>query len=111
MWSAMQRPHFTCFLAAAFMTVTPYTPQQFLMLAKDEMSISDKISILKRLSFAFPLDASAKEAREELVNLFLDSNRYEDALEEYRVDHPLTGSGRAIDFKLLEILLRTGRYN
>jgi hypothetical protein len=104
----MQPSRFTCLLAAAFMSITPYTPQQFLTLAKVQISVSDKISILKRLSEAFPLDASAKTAREHLVNLYINTNRYEEALQEYRKDHAEAG---AVDFKLLEMLLRTGRYN
>lgn len=102
---------FTCWLAASFMTVTPYTPQQFLTLAKEQVSVDDKISILKRLSDSFPLDTSASAARENLVNLLINDNRYEEALLLYRKDHPETGAGRAIDFRLLEMLLRTGRYN
>jgi len=111
-------PKFTCLFAASFMTVTPYTPQQFLSLAKEQVSVSDKISTLKRLSDAFPLDNSAKVARENLINLLLNANRYEEALQLYQKDHPDTGlpagrqaPGNAIDFKLLDILLRTGRYN
>jgi hypothetical protein len=103
----MQPSRFTCLLAASFVSITPYTPQQFLALAKDQISVSDKISILKRLSDAFPLDAAAKTAREHLVNLYINTNRFEEALQEYRKDHPAT---RAIDLKLLEMLLRTGRY-
>jgi len=93
------------------MTITPYTPQQFLTLAKEQVSVAEKISILKRLSDSFPLDTFASVARENLVNLLINDNRYEEALLLYRKDHPDTGSGRAIDFKLLEMLLRTGRYN
>jgi len=93
------------------MAVTPYTPQQFLFLAKEQVSVSDKISILKRLSDSFPLDTSAKIARENLINLLLSDNRYEEALQLYQKDHPQTGAGQAINFKLLEMLLRTGRYN
>ena len=102
---------FTCLFAASFMTITPYTPQQFLTLAKTQVSVSEKISILKRLADSFPLDNSAKVAREQLVNLLIDTNRYEEALIEYRKMHPETGAGKAIDFKLLEMLLRTGHYN
>jgi len=97
--------------AASFMVITPYTPQQFLFLAKEQVSVSDKISILKKLSESFPLDNSTKIAKENLVNLLLSDNRYEEALQLYQKDHPETGSGRAINFKLLEMLLRTGRYN
>src|SRR5262245_33355604 len=97
---------FTCVMAASFMTVTPYTPQQFLTLAKERVSVSEKISILKRLSDAFPLDASAKTAHAQLIDLLLSTNRYEEALQEYRQDHPES----ATDFKFLDMLLRTGRY-
>jgi hypothetical protein len=102
---------FTCFLAASFITITPYTPQQFLTLAKTQTAVSEKISILKRLADSFPLDSAARQAHEEMVNLLISTNRYEEALLEYRKDHPAPGAGRAIDFKLLELLLRTGRYS
>src|ERR1017187_1391729 len=102
---------FTCLFAASFMAITPYTPQQFLRLAKERVSVADKISILKRLSDSFPLDNSVKTARADLVNLLISDNRYEEALRLYHKDHPETGSGRSIDFKLMELLLRTGHYN
>jgi hypothetical protein len=103
-------PKFTCLFAASFMTITPYTPQEFLHLAKEQISVSEKISILKRLSDSFPLDSSSKVARENLINLLMNANRYEEALMIYQKDHPETGAGRAVNFKLLEMLLRTGRY-
>jgi hypothetical protein len=93
------------------MTVTPYTPQNFLHLAKNQLAINDKISYLRRLSNSFPLDASAKMARRHLVALLAGSNRFEDALREYQKDHPEPGAGKAIDFKLIDYLLKTGRYN
>ena len=110
-------PKFTCLFAASFMTITPYTPQQFLTLAKEQVSVSEKISILKRLSDTFPLDRSAPAARENLVNLLINDNRCEEALQIYQKGLeeerrlPAGRQGRAIDFKLLEMLLRTGRYN
>src|SRR6267142_1606667 len=107
----MRPSRFTCFMAASFMTITPYTPQQFLTVAKNHMAVSEKISVLKRLADAFPLDASARQAQDEIVSLLISTNRYEEALQVYRKTHPVTGAGRAIDFKLLEHLLRTGRYN
>src|SRR5690348_11543665 len=107
----MRPPRFTCLLAASFMTITPYTPQQFLAVAKNQIAVADKISILKRLADSFPLDASTRQAHEEMISLLISSNRYEEALQEYKKDHPTPGAGRAIDFKLLEMLLRTGRYS
>src|ERR1035437_536192 len=108
----MKNPsQFTCLFAASFMAITPYTPQQFLTLAKEQVSIADKISILKRLTDSFPLDNSAKAAQANLVNLLISDNRYAEALRLYSKDHRETGSGRSIDFKLLELLLRTGHYN
>jgi len=92
------------------MTVTPYTPQQFLQEAKEQQAISDKVSLLRRLIQAFPLDANAVVARENLVSLLAGSNRYEEALQEYQEKHPKTGAGNAIDFQLIEYLLKTGRY-
>ena len=93
------------------MTVTPFTPQQFLSLAKEQTVVSEKISILKRLSNTFPLDASSQKAREQLVNLLVSTNRYEEAYQEYRKSKPASGTDRDIDFKLLDMQLRTGRYN
>lgn len=100
------------------MAVTPYTPQQFLFQAKEQVSVSEKISILKRLSDSFPLDSVARTARENLVNLLINDNRYEEALLIYQKEQdedgrrlPAGRQGRAIDFKLLDMLLRTGRYN
>ncbi len=93
------------------MTITPYTSQQFLALAKDQVSVSDKISILKRLSETFPEDTTARIGREQLVTLLNNTNRYEEAYQAYRKDHPEPGAGSAIDFKLIEMMLRTGRYS
>lgn len=102
---------FTCLWAAAFMTITPYTPSQFLQEAKQVRDVSEKIVILRRLIETFPLDAMAHTAREHLVALLAGSNRYEEALLEYRKDHPQTGAGDAIDFTLIDYLLKTGRYS
>jgi hypothetical protein len=102
---------FSCLWLAAFMTVTPYTPSQFLQKAKLETDISSKIILLRRLIESFPLDGLARTARENLIALLAGSNRYEEALQEYRKDHPQTGSGDAIDFTLIDYLLKTGRYN
>jgi len=102
---------FTCIFAASFMTVTPYTPQQFLHQAKEQTSVADKISILRRLFDAYPTDNSTAGARDHLIDLLIDDNRYEEALTEYRKDHPETLAARPVDFKLAELLLRTGRYN
>src|SRR5262245_54490546 len=104
-------PKFTCLFAASFMAVTPYTPQQFLTLAKEQVSVSQKISILKRLSDSFPHDHSSNIAEEYLVNLLISDNRYDEALRLYLKTHPETGSGSAIDFKLIEMMLRTGRHS
>lgn len=93
------------------MTVTPYTPQQFLHMAKEREEIAEKVSFLRRLSDAFPLDASSKLAREHLVSLLSGCNRFEEALQWYQIDHPDVGAGNHIDFKLIELWLKTGRYN
>lgn len=111
MRGAMRSSRFNCLFVAAFMTVTPYTPPHFLSMAKERLAINEKISLLRRLSESFPLDASAKTAREHLVALLAGSNRFDEALQEYRKDHPQAGAGDAIDFKLIEYLLKTGRYN
>src|SRR5258706_1601636 len=101
----------TCLFAASFMSITPYTPQQFLSLAKDQVSVSEKISILKRLSDSFPLDTSAQAARDPLVNLLISSNRYEEALQIYQKAHPEAVAPGEIDFRRVELLLRTGRFS
>ena len=102
---------FSCLWLAAFMTITPYTPSQFLQMAKQQTDISEKIVLLRRLIDTFPLDALAHTAREHLIALLAGSNRYEEALLEYRKEHSETGSGDAIDFTLLDYLLKTGRYS
>ena len=105
------RSKFTCLFAASFMSITPYTPQQFLSLAKNQVSVSEKISILKRLSDSFPLDSSVQTGRDQLVNLLINTNRYEEALQIYQKTHSDPGSGNTIDFRLLELWVRTGRFN
>src|SRR5262245_8508744 len=101
----------SCLMVATLVGITPYTPQQFLALAKTQISVSEKISILKRASESYASDSLARTAHEHLVTLLWNTNRNEEALQEYRKDHSETGSGRSVDFKLLEMLLRTGRYS
>jgi hypothetical protein len=98
---------FTCLFAASFMAITPYTAQQFLSMAKEQVSVPEKISILKRLVESFPRDPSAHTVHEQIVNLLINTNRYEEALQEYQTDHPKPGA----DLRWLDLLLRTGRYN
>ena len=92
------------------MTVTPYTPWRFLELAKHQISVDDKITTLRRMIDSFPLDAASATARGQLIELLEGTNRYEEALQIYQQMHPTPGSGDAIDFKLLDCLLKTGRY-
>jgi hypothetical protein len=92
------------------MSLTPYTPMHFLDMAKQQIAVSDKITILRRLLQAFPLDTHTQLAREDLVTLLAGSNRFEEALAAYQETHPETGAGDAIDFTLLDYLLKTGRY-
>src|SRR5690242_12869290 len=106
----MRTPMFRCIYAAAFLTITPYTPTHFLEMAKQQVAVADKIAILRRLVKSFPLDATAETAREQLVSLLAGSNRFEEALSEYQEKHPIPGAGDAIDFTLIDYLLRTGRY-
>lgn len=106
----MKTPRFQCLFAAAFFTFSPYTPQTFLETAKREVSVSDKIAILRRLMENFPLDATAKTARSQVVSLLIGSNRFEEALLEYQKTNREPGSGDAIDFRLLDYMLKTGRY-
>ncbi len=93
------------------MAVTPYTPEQFLSMARDYVSVPEKIAILKRLTQAYPTHAVTAPARQQLIHLLMNANRYDEALQQYRQMRPEPGAGRAIDFKLFELLLRAGKYN
>src|SRR5690242_5195136 len=106
----MRRPHFQCFFMAAFLTVSPYTPQHFLDLAKEQISVGEKIVLLRRLIQSFPLDGAARTAHRQLVDLLVGSNRVEEALQEYQEKHPPFAPQDAADFTLLDYLLKTGRY-
>lgn len=110
----MRRPLFRCLYAAAFLGLSPYspnTPQHFLEMAKSQVSINDKISSLRQLIQSFPSDNSANVARDNLVSLLAGSNRFEEALTEYRQKPSGANASDAIDFTLLEYLLKTGRYS
>ncbi|MFA5974571.1 MAG: hypothetical protein WC859_00200 [Elusimicrobiota bacterium] len=113
----MKRSQFRCLYAAAFLGLSPYSnsstniPQHLLETAKTQISINDKITYLKQLIQAFPSDELAKIARDHLVSLLAGSNRYEEALLEYRQYAPAPDTSAPIDFTLLECLLKTGRYN
>ena len=89
------------------MTVVPYTPNHFLDLAKQQISVGDKITTLRRLVKAFPLDHSARIAKEQLVQLLTATNRYDKALQEYQ--HAVGDDPG--DFRLLECLLKAGRHS
>ena len=91
------------------MTVTPYTPWRFLELAKQQTTVDDKIVTLRQMLESFPRDAAGVTARTELVSLLDGTNRYEEAYQIYQ-QHPAPGAGDAVDFKLLDYLLKTGRY-
>lgn len=107
----MRPARFRCLFVASFMTLTPFTPDQFLTLAKERISVGEKISALKRLTQVYPDAETTSSARDQLVNLLMSANRYDEALQQYRIKRPEPGAGRAIDFKLLELMLRTGKYN
>ncbi len=87
------------------------TQDQFLTMAKEHISLSDKIFTLKQFTKSYPQDPATDPARDQLVNLLIHANRYDEALQQYRIKRPEPGAGRAIDFKLLELLLKTGKYN
>src|SRR4029077_18577814 len=96
-------------LLAVLLTVTPYTPQHFMELAKSETDVPEKISLLRRLIHSFPLDHLLRDAHSDLVILLQGSNRYAEALQEYRVLVRSTPTSEP-DFKLLDLLLKTGHY-
>jgi hypothetical protein len=51
-----------------------------------------------------------RTVRDQLVSLLLASNRYDEALREYRRQMALRRPNDEPDLKLLELLLKTGHY-
>jgi tetratricopeptide (TPR) repeat protein len=104
------RPFHTTCLAAVFLTVAPYTPDHFLNLAKEQLALGDKIALLKVCAQSFPLDNKMRQVREDLVDLLTASNRYEEALQAYDELHPQSDLDLEINFKRMDLELKTGRY-
>jgi hypothetical protein len=104
----MRTPKFTCLYAAAFFTITPQSAEHFLHSAKNQLALNDKIHMLRKVVDQAPLAQTT--AREHLVSLLTASNRYDEALAAYRVTHPSVDFGASVDFKLLDLLLKTGHY-
>lgn len=98
-------------LAFVFLSVTPYSPGQYLILAKEQRALDDKIFLLRQCIKTYPQDSAAARAREQLVTLLAGSNRYEEALAVYRENRTQEPAKPETDFTLLEYLLKTGRYN
>lgn len=87
----------------------PYTPATFLQLAREQVSLSDKTGHLKQLLREFPASPEVPQARQHLIALLSGSNRFDEALQEYRMANP---SAPAMgDIRLLDYQLKTGRWN
>jgi len=98
--------------AVALIAATPYSPDYFFNMAKTRTMVPEKTGFLKRLLKVFPESDTSRTAREHLVALLAGSNRFDEALVEYRNAHPAALSSAEItDFKLLDFLLKTGHFN
>lgn len=97
-------------LFASLVTVIPIPLQQQLESAKNPSSIAEKITVLRRCLNDYPLNPKARAVRDQLVTLLLSSNRYDEALREYRKLVDLRKPTGEPDLKLLELLLKTGHY-
>lgn len=92
------------------MTLSPITPNQMLQSAKQQTLVADKIVALREILNSQPQSPTAEAAREHLISLLAGSNRLDEALLEYRKINSTTGAGDAIDFRLLDYLLKTGQF-
>jgi tetratricopeptide (TPR) repeat protein len=104
----MRTSRFNCLFVAAFMAFAPGTPSSLLEVAKYQLTIGDKVSALRQMVRKFPSDPQTGGAREQLIALLIGSNRYDEALQAYREE--ISGPPQAVDFKLLDYLLKTGHY-
>jgi len=102
-------PSFRC-IAASLMLTFSATPNQMLETAKTQTVISDKMATLRDILRTQPYSPTAEAAREHLVALLAGSNRLDEALLEFRQDNPEPGSGDAINFKLLDYMLKAGKF-
>jgi tetratricopeptide (TPR) repeat protein len=107
----MQSSRFSCLFVASLMSITPHTAEQFLQVAREQVSLGEKITVLKRFSQAFPHTPKTQEARDQLVELLLNANRFEEALQQYQKFHGEPAEEGVFDFKLFDLLLRTGKYS
>jgi tetratricopeptide (TPR) repeat protein len=96
-------------ILAAFITTLP-SAELHVREAQQQLSLPDKISGLRRCLYEFPRDPSSRTIRDQLVTLLIASNRYEEALQEYRQQLAQRKLTAEPDLKLLELLLKTGRY-
>jgi hypothetical protein len=97
-----------CFFAALLTTAS--SPELCLTGAKQQIALAEKISSLRRCLRDFPLNPLSRLVRENLVSLLSGSNRYEEALQEYRRQVALRQPSAEPDLKLLELLLKSGRH-
>src|SRR5258708_32591830 len=102
--------HFQLCFLAAFMTTSPPSPEFCLKEAKTQPTLGNKISDLRRCIQDFPRDPGGRAVRDQLVSLLIASNRYEEALQTYRFQISLRKPTGEPDLKLLELLLKTGRF-
>jgi hypothetical protein len=103
---ARTAPYRLCFLAA----LVTVTPNHCLNDAKEKPAITDKISDLRHCLRHASNDPMSRVARDQLVSLLIASNRYEEALQEYRQQMDLRRPNGETDLRFLELLLKTGRY-
>jgi tetratricopeptide (TPR) repeat protein len=104
-WSRSYR---ACFLAVLLTSVT--TPELCLTGAKQTLLVAEKISSLRRCLREFPQDPLSNVARDNLISLLSASNRFEEALQEYRRSIALRQPSAEPDLKLLELLLKSGEH-
>src|SRR5688572_13145234 len=100
-----------CGMAATILTISPMPPNQMLHLAKTRAFIPEKISVLRQILSEQPESPTASAAREDLIALLSGTNRFDDALLEYQQINAQPGAGDAIDFRLLDLMLKTGRFS
>ncbi len=96
---------------AAWMTVSPYTPSHFLEMAKNQVGLTEKVVLLRRMVQSFPLDPQTQKAQQDLVTLLSENNRFDEALQVYQQSRVGRKPNTVPDFKLLELLLKTGHFN
>jgi hypothetical protein len=86
------------------------TPERSLQQARTLPTLAEKVSDLRRFIREYEQDPLSRTARDQLINLLIASQRYNEALSEYRIQLRLRRTPAEPDLKLLELLLKTGRY-